>query len=143
MSTRRHIKEKQKHKWAPTVCFKRRDDIHEFFLFDGSLQLHMVRPIEHGDKRFTLLWYTEATRWLKKLSDSDREELTQSGYCHSVCVAGSYLNDGDVFCGDVVAKNHVQAITPLIDVLGAALNTRLLPASQQNYAVCWCGNKTS
>jgi hypothetical protein len=51
------------------------------------------------------------------------EEFTQSGYSHSVCVAGSYMNDADVFCGDVVAKNHAQAITPLIDVLGAALNT--------------------
>ena len=82
---------------ATPVCFKRRNEIREFFLFDGSLQLHMVMPIEHGDKRFTLLWYTVATRWLKKLSDSDREELTQSGYCHSVCVACSYMNDGDVF----------------------------------------------
>ena len=67
---------------ATPFCFKLRDEIPEFLLFDGSLQLHMVRPIEHGDKRFTLLWYTEATTWLKKLSDSDREELTQSdNYC--------------------------------------------------------------
>ena len=48
---------------------------------------------EHGGKRFTMLWYSVATTWLKKLSDSDREELTQSGYSHSFCVAGSYMND--------------------------------------------------
>ena len=57
------------------------------------MQLHMAMPIEHGGKRFTLLWYSVATRWLKKLSDSDLEELTQSGYSHSFCVAGSYMND--------------------------------------------------
>ncbi len=53
----------------------------------------MAMPIEHGGKCFTLLWYSVATRWLKKLSDSDREELTLSSYNHSVCVAGSYMND--------------------------------------------------
>ncbi len=65
----------------------------EFFYLVVSLQLLMAMPIEHSGKRFTLLWYSVATRWLKKLSDSDREELTERDYSHSVCVAGSYMND--------------------------------------------------
>ena len=65
----------------------------EFFYLAGSLQLHITMPIEHIGKGFTLLWYSVATRWLKKPSDSNREELTQSRYSHSVCVAGSYMND--------------------------------------------------
>ncbi len=47
---------------ATPVCFKRRDEIREFFLFDASLQVHMVMPIAHGDRRFALLGYTVATR---------------------------------------------------------------------------------
>ena len=89
---------------APGISPGRHVNVHrEFFQFDGSLQLHIAMPIEHGGKRFTLIWYSVATRWLKKLSDSDPEKLTQYSFqpwrpreaehnSHSFCVAGSYLN---------------------------------------------------
>ena len=41
---------------TPGICHGRHVNVHrEFFQFDGSLQLHMAMPIEHGGERFTLI----------------------------------------------------------------------------------------